>query len=117
LLFLWRCAIYAIVESGGKQYKVSPGDTVDVDLMDVKEGDKVELEKVLLIADDLKVTIGTPAIEGAKVVATSQGLKKGKKVIVLRYKHKDHYTKKTGQRHKYTRLSINDIVAPGANKN
>jgi len=90
---------------------------VDVDLMDVKEGDTVELGKVLLIADDLKVTVGTPAIEGAKVVATAQGLIKGKKVIVLRYKHKDHYTKKTGQRHKYTRLSIKDIVAPGANKN
>ena len=117
MLFLWRCTIYAIVVSGGKQYKVSAGDTVDVDLMDVKEGDTVELDKVLLIADDLKVTVGTPAIEGAKVVATSQGLKKGNKIIVLRYKHKDHYTKKTGHRQKYTRLSINDIVVPGANKN
>jgi large subunit ribosomal protein L21 len=116
-LFLWRCTIYAIVESGGKQYKVAPGQTVDVDLMDVKEGDTVELNKVLLIADDQKVTVGTPAIEGAKVVATSQGLKMGKKIIVLRYKHKDHYTKKTGSRPKYTRLSIKDIVAPGANKN
>jgi large subunit ribosomal protein L21 len=116
-LFLWRCTIYAIVESGGKQYKVAPGDTVDVDLMDVKEGDTVELNKVLLIADDLKVTVGAPAIEGAKVVATSQGLKKGKKIIVLRYKRKDHYTKKTGQRTKYTRLSIKDIVAPGLSKN
>ena len=115
--FLWRCAIYAIVESGGKQYKVAPGDIVDVDLMDVKEGDTVELERVLLIADELKVTVGTPAIEGAKVVATSQGLKKGDKVIVLRYKRKGHYTKKTGQRHKYTRLSINNIVVPGVNKN
>jgi large subunit ribosomal protein L21 len=117
LLFLWRCAIYAIIEAVGKQYKVSPGNTVDVDLMDVKDGDTVEFDRVLLIADDLKVTVGTPVIEGAKVVATSQGLKKGDKIIVLRYKHKDHYTKKTGHRQKYTRLSINDIVVPGANKN
>jgi large subunit ribosomal protein L21 len=117
LLFLWRCTIYAIIESGGKQYKVAPGETVDVDLLDVKEGDTVELDKVLLIADDKKVTVGTPAIEGAKVVATSQGLKKGEKIIVLKFKHKDHYTKKTGHRQKYTRLSINDIVVPGANKN
>ena len=116
-MFLWRCTIYAIVEAVGKQYKVSAGQTVDVDLMDVKEGDAVEFDKVLLIADDLKVTVGTPAIECAKVVATSQGLKKGNKIIVLMFKLKDHYTKKTGHRQKYTRLSINDIVVPGANKN
>jgi large subunit ribosomal protein L21 len=85
--------------------------------MDVKEGDAVDLDKVLLIADDQKITVGTPVIEGAKVTATSQGLKKGNKIIVLRFKHKNHYTKKTGHRQKYTRLSIKDIVAPGANKN
>ena len=56
-------------------------------------------------------------IEGAKVLATSKGLAKGKKVIVLRYKHKDHYTKKTGHRTQFTRVTIDDIVVPGANKN
>ena len=116
-MFLWRCTIYAIIEAVGKQYKVSAGQTVDVDLMDVKEGDTVEFDKVLLIADDQKITVGTPAIEGAKVTATSQGLHKGDKIIVLRFKHKDHFTKKTGHRQKYTRLSIKDIVVPGVNKN
>jgi large subunit ribosomal protein L21 len=86
-------------------------------LMDVKEGDAVDLDKVLLIADDQKITVGTPVIEGAKVTATSQGLKKGNKIIVLRFRHKNHFTKKTGHRQKYTRLSIKDIVVPGANKN
>ncbi len=85
--------------------------------MDVKEGDTVEFDKVLLIADDSKITVGTPSIEGAKVTATSQGLHKGDKIIVLKFKHKDHFTKKTGHRQKYTRLSINEIVVPGANKN
>ena len=113
----WRCAIYAIVESNGKQYKVSPGETVDLDLTDKVEGDKFELDKVLLISDESKVTVGTPVIEGAKVLATSKGLAKGKKVIVLRYKHKDHYTKKTGHRTHFTRVTIDDIVLPGANKN
>jgi large subunit ribosomal protein L21 len=100
------------VESGGKQYKVAPGKTVDVDLMEKAEGDKVELDKVLLISNDDKVTVGTPTIPGAKVLATSKGLIKGEKIIVLRFKAKDHYTKKTGHRQKYTRLSIDDIVIP-----
>jgi large subunit ribosomal protein L21 len=114
-LCYWRCAIYAIIETGGKQYKVAPGKTVDVDLLEKAEGDKVELDKVLLISDESKITVGTPTIEGAKVMATAKGLVKGKKIIVLRYKHKDHYTKKTGHRQKYTRLTIDDIVIPGAN--
>jgi large subunit ribosomal protein L21 len=79
------------------------------------EGEKVELDKVLLISDDNKFTVGAPTIEGAKVLATSKGLAKGKKIIVLRYKRKDHYTKKTGHRAKYTRLTIDNIVLPGAN--
>jgi large subunit ribosomal protein L21 len=99
-LCYWRCAIYAIIETGGKQYKVAPGKTVDVDLLEKAEGDKVELDKVLLISDESKITVGTPTIEGAKVMATAKGLVKGKKIIVLRYKHKDHYTKKTGHRQK-----------------
>jgi large subunit ribosomal protein L21 len=85
--------------------------------MDSAEGDKVELDKVLLIADDKNVTVGKPTIEGAKVLATSKGLVKGDKIIVLKFKHKDHFTKKTGHRQKYTRLTIDDIVVPGANKN
>jgi large subunit ribosomal protein L21 len=117
LLCYWRCTIYAIIESGGKQYKVAPGKTVDVDLMDKAEGDKVELDKVLLISDDNQVTIGTPTIEGAKVIATSKGLAKGKKIIVLRFKSKARYTRKTGHRQKYTRLTIDDIIVPEASKN
>jgi len=85
--------------------------------MDKAEGDKVELDRVLLIADDSHVTVGTPIIEGAKVMATSKGQAKGEKIIVLRYKHKNRYTKKTGHRQKYTRLTIDDIVPPEVNKN
>jgi large subunit ribosomal protein L21 len=116
-LCYWRCTIYAIIESGGKQYRVAPGDTIDVDLTGSAEGDKVELDKVLLIADDKNVTVGTPTIEGAKVTATAKGLIKGDKIIVLKFKHKDHFTKKTGHRQKYTRLTIDDIVVPGVSKN
>ncbi len=113
----WRCTIYAIIETGGKQYKVTPGQTLDVDLTGSAEGDKVDLDRVLLIAEDDKVTVGTPIIEGAKVTATSKGLVKGKKVIVFKFKAKNHYSKKTGHRQKYTRLTVDNIVKPDENKN
>ncbi len=106
--------IYAIIETGGKQYKVSPGQTIDVERLDVAEGNTIELDRVLLIAHDDKVTVGTPTIDGAKVVATSQGEGKGKKIIVFKYKPKVRYRKKTGHRQFYTRLVIDRIVEPGA---
>ena len=106
--------IYAVIETGGKQYKVSPGQVIDVDRLGVGEGNTVELDRVLLIADDEKVTVGTPIVEGAKVMATSQGEGKGKKVIVFRYKSKVRYRKKTGHRQLYTRLAIDKIIGPEA---
>jgi len=106
--------IYAIIETGGKQYKVTPGQTIDVERLGVADGDIVDLDRVLLIAEGDKVTVGTPTIDGAKVVATSQGDGKGKKIIVLKYKPKVRYRKKTGHRQLYTRLVIDKIVEPGA---
>ena len=106
--------IYAIIETGGKQYKVTPGQTIDVERLDVDEGSTVELDRVLFIADGDKVTVGTPTIDGAKVIATSQGDGKGKKVIVFKYKPKVRYRKKTGHRQLYTRLAIDKIVGPEA---
>ena len=109
-----RLEIYAIVETGGKQYKVTPGQAIDVERLDVAEGSTVELDRVLLIAADDKVTVGTPTVDGAKVIATSQGDGKGKKIIVFKYKPKVRYRKKTGHRQLYTRLVIDRIVEPGA---
>ena len=106
--------IYAIIETGGKQYRVIPGQTIDVERLDVAEGNTVELDRVLLIAQGDKVTVGNPTIGGAKVVATSQGEGKGKKVIVFKYKPKIRYRKKIGHRQAYTRLAIDKIVEPGA---
>lgn len=109
-----RLKIYAIIETGGKQYKVSPGQTIDVERLNVGEGTTVELDKVLLIADGDRMTAGTPVIEGAKVVATAQKEGKGQKVIVLKYKPKVRYHKKTGHRQFYTQLVIDRIVEPEA---
>jgi len=80
----------------------------------VAEGNTVELDKVLLIADGDKVTVGTPIIDGAKVIATSKGEGKAKKIIVLKYKPKVRYRKKTGHRQFYTKLAIDKIVEPEA---
>ena len=85
---------------------------MDVDYLDVAEGDTVDLDKVLLIGDDDKVTVGTPTVDGAKVMATSQGGGKAKKIIVFKYKPKVRYRKKTGHRQLYTRLAIDTIITP-----
>ena len=108
-----RLDIYAIIETGGKQYRVNPGQTIDVERLDVAEGDTVELDRVLLIGDGDQVTIGTPTVDGAKVVATSKGAGKGDKVIVFKYKPKVRYRKKTGHRQLHTRLVIDKILGPG----
>ncbi len=105
--------IYAIIETGGKQYQVTPGQTIDVERLEVKEVSTVELDRVLLIADGNNITVGTPTIEGARVMATSQGEGKGEKAIVFRYKAKARYAKKAGHRQPYTRLSIERIIGPG----
>lgn len=105
--------IYAIVETGGKQYKVSPGQKVRVESLAVAEGGTVELDRVLAIGDGEKLTMGKPTIEGAKVVATAKGQGLGEKVAVYKYKAKVRYSKKTGHRQPYTELQIESIAGPG----
>ena len=105
--------IYAVIETGGKQYKVTPGQKIDVERLAVADGETVELDRVLLIADDDRVMVGRPTIPGAKVVAISKGEVKDKKLIVFKYKPKVRYRKKTGHRQLYTRLTIDKISQPG----
>ena len=80
--------------------------------LNVTEGNTIELDKVLFIAEGEKVTVGKPTIDGAKVIATSQGEHKDKKIIVFKYKPKVRYQKKTGHRQLHTRLVIDEIVSP-----
>jgi len=102
--------IYAIIEVGGKQYKVAPNQTIEIERLDVPEGDRVELDKVLFIGEDNNALVGNPVIEGAKVVATSLGEAKGEKVIVFRYKSKVRYRSKRGHRQIYTKILVNEII-------
>lgn len=101
---------FAIIETGGKQYKVSSGDMVDVELLgELNDGDAVTFDKVLLKEDAGKVTIGAPYIEGAKVSAVYRKEKLGPKLLVMRYKAKSNRDRKQGHRQHYARVEITSI--------
>ncbi len=105
--------IYAIVETGGKQYKVSPGESLKVEALAVAEGGTIELDRVLAIGDGEKLVVGKPVIEGAKVSCTSKGDGLGKKVIGGKYKAKTRYFRKIGHRQAYTELKVDSISGAG----
>ena len=102
--------MYAVIETGGKQYKVKEGDIVLVEKIDLQEGEKVEYEKVLFIAKDDDSVIGNPYISDAKVEGTVLEQGKGKKIIVFKYKPKKNYRKKQGHRQPYTKVKVEKIV-------
>ncbi|MBD3181267.1 50S ribosomal protein L21 [Candidatus Poribacteria bacterium] len=102
--------MYAIIETGGKQYKVSPGDTVDIEKIEIPEDDdEVRLDNVLMIVDDDAVEVGKPVIEDAAVVAHLVDQVKGEKIVIFKSKKRKGYRRKTGHRQKYTRLHIDEI--------
>jgi len=105
---------YAIVATGGKQFRVRTSQVINVELLQVEKGKDIELSPVLMIADGEEVIIGTPAIEGAKVIATCIEQGKSRKIIVFRYKSKVRERRKTGHRQPYTRLLIKEIIKPGS---
>ena len=104
---------YAIVETGGKQYRVEPGQAIVVEKLNGEEGSTIELERVLLVSDDSSTTIGTPLVDGAKVVAEVEKQAKGDKIIVFKYKPKVRYSVKNGHRQQLTKLAIKEIVTGG----
>lgn len=105
---------YAIVKTGGKQYRVSQGDVIDVEKLSLEDGDTVELNEVLLISKDDSVTIGTPNVENAKVMGEVEMHGRGPKITVFRFKSKTRQGTKTGHRQAFTRLRITDIVTASA---
>ncbi|NLY78024.1 MAG: 50S ribosomal protein L21 [Tissierellia bacterium] len=102
--------MYAVIETGGKQYRVQEGDVIFVEKIDTEEGQTVDLSKVLLISNDGEVKVGKPYVDGAKVEAKVLEHGKGRKVIVFKYKPKKNYKKKQGHRQPYTKLQIEKIV-------
>lgn len=102
--------MYAIIATGGKQYKVEEGDIIRVEKLDVKEGEEITFDEVLMIGDKT-VKIGDPTVSGASVKATVMAEGKEKKVIVYRYKPKTGYHKKNGHRQPFTQVKIDKIIA------
>ena len=103
--------MYAIVKTGGKQYKVAQGDVLFVEKLEANEGDVVTLDQVLAVAGENGLTVGSPVVEGASVTAKVVEQGKAKKVIVYKYKAKKDYRRKQGHRQPYTKLVIESINA------
>ena len=108
--------MYAVIEACGKQYKVTKGDVVFFEKLDVEEGKKVTFDKVVLLSDDGKVEVGAPYVKGIKVEGKVVAHGKGKKIIVFKYKAKKNYRRKQGHRQPYTKVEITAIKLPTAKK-
>lgn len=103
---------FAVIETGGKQYLVSVGDVIDIDLLegDMNEGDEVVFDRVLMSDNGKDATIGTPYIDGAKVTGKYLAEQKGKKLTIIRYKAKSNRDRKIGHRQKYARVEITSLA-------
>ena len=102
--------MFAIIETGGKQYKVNEGDTIFVEKLDVAEGETVVFDSVKALSREGALKVGTPNVEGAKVTATVVKNGKGKKIHILKYKAKKNEKKKIGHRQPYTKIQIESIA-------
>lgn len=103
--------MYAIVETGGKQYKVSEGDVLFIEKLNAEAGAEVTFDKVLLVSKDGGVVVGSPTVAGATVTGTVLKNGKAKKIIVFKYKAKKNYRRKQGHRQPYTQVQIGKINA------
>ena len=102
--------MYAVIETGGKQYRVSEGDVVRVESLPSSVGDEVSISEVHLVADGEKVQVGTPTVQGASVTGTVVEEGRGRKVIAFKKKRRKGYKRKIGHRQNYTALRIDKIV-------
>jgi large subunit ribosomal protein L21 len=103
---------YAIIQSGGRQFRVQTGDVIDVELLDVEAGQQTVFEEVLLAADDAGVKIGEPLLKGAKVTAeVVEDVRKAPKVVSYKFKRRKGYHRTVGHRQKHTRVKIGEIKA------
>ncbi len=100
---------YAIVRTGGKQYRVEPGDTIRVESLPVEEGETIELDDVLMLSTEDGVSLGTPRVSGAKVTAEVVANGKGNKLVIFKYKAKTRYRRRNGHRQLYTDLKVTGI--------
>lgn len=103
--------MYAVIRTGGKQYRVAEGDTVRVERLDAAEGDTVELDSVLLVADGDDIRVGAPLLEGGKVKARVRAHGRDDKIEIIKFRRRKHHQKRIGHRQGYTELEITGIKA------
>lgn len=103
--------MYAVVSTGGKQYKLAQGDICRIEKLDAEEGTSIELDQVLMIADGDKISIGTPLVKGGKVTATVKAHGRAKKIEIMKFRRRKHHQKKTGHRQYYTEIEVTGISA------
>jgi large subunit ribosomal protein L21 len=103
--------MYAVIVTGGKQYRVSQGDTLRVEKLDAAEGDSVELDRVLMVVDGADVKIGAPVLDGGKVTAQVKAHGRGDKVEIIKFRRRKHHMKRQGHRQAFTELEITGISA------
>jgi len=103
--------MYAVISTGGKQYKLAQGDVCRIEKLDAEEGASVELDKVLMIADGDNINIGTPFVDGGKVTATIKSHGRAKKVEIMKFRRRKHHQKRTGHRQYYTEIEVTSISA------
>lgn len=108
--------MYAVIKTGGKQYRVSPGDKVKVEKLGLAEGDPVVFSDVLMVSDGSEVKVGSPAVEGAEVKGTVMGHGRGKKVLVFKFKKRKGFRKRQGHRQDYTLVRIDEVSSKGSSK-
>ena len=105
--------MYAVIKTGGKQYRVAEGETLKVEKLDVEEGAAVEFDQVLMIANGDQIQVGAPYVEGARVTATVKSQGRGPKVRIIKFRRRKHYCKTQGHRQSYTELKIGGISGAG----
>lgn len=107
--------MYAVVKTGGKQYRVKPGDTLQVESLDAEEGQSIKLDQVLMVVDGGDVTVGSPLVDSADVQARVVAHGRGKKVKIIKFRRRKHHRKQAGHRQNYTEIeitSVNGVTAP-----
>lgn len=103
--------MYAVIQTGGKQYRVAEGATLKVEKIDADEGASVELDKVLMVADGDDIKVGAPYVDGGRVTATVKSHGRGKKVQIIKFRRRKHHMKRQGHRQAFTEIEITGISA------
>jgi large subunit ribosomal protein L21 len=101
--------MYAVFATGGKQYRAAPGDVLRVETLDAEAGSTIELDQVLMVANEGQINVGAPLISGATVSATVRGHGRGEKILVVKFRRRKHHRKQMGHRQNYTEIEITGI--------